>query len=151
MANKEPTKVEKLARELAVELKAEILEKVQPGKIYRSYDKRKFVSLSDNTLTYVNTTNAFDTETDYKIADIVTHAITISDISLRSGCWGMTKNPLGVVNESSKKELHDYFNKVADMLCKRIREAVDDAYETAADRLGISPKEKDDYDSSWDK
>lgn len=135
MASKEPTKVEKLAQELAIELKAEILEKVQPGKIYRSYDKRKFASLSDDTLTYVNTVNAFDSETESKIADIVRHAIQISDISLRSGCWGMTKSPLGVVAESSKKELHEYFNKVADMLCTQIREAVDDAYEEAADHL----------------
>ena len=151
MADKEPTKAEQLKRELAVELKNEILEKIKPETLYRSGDNRKFFRLQDNgnaTLVAVDTNKVYDPDLGYKLGELLATHIKVSQIALYSGCWGMTDCPVKTVRKSSKKELQQYFNKLADKVCDLVRINMNDIYESVAGEMDLLHRLEHD---EWDK
>lgn len=154
MAEKELTKSVQLKRELASALKEEILEKLQPHKLYRSGNNRKFFYLTQNMdkdpyLVMLNTDKIYNPEFGYKLDNLVLENLEVKDIALFTGCWGMTDNPVGVVRESDKKELKKYFDTIADRVCDKVRSTIANAYDEVAVALGVSHKrEKSD---EWDK
>lgn len=133
MANKEPTKAEKLKRELASAIKEEILEKVKPEVLYRSKSNRKFFCLTHNIshelyLHVLNTNKVYDPDFSYKLADLVLENLEMSSIALFTGCWGVTDNPVNSVRESSMKELKSYLDHIADRMCDTVRNTLKDFY-----------------------
>ena len=154
MADKERTQSEKLKWELATALKEEILEKLQPYKLYRSGNNRKFFYLQKNRendpyLNVLNTGKVYDPDFAYKLGKLVMEQLEIKSIALFTGCWGMTDNPVGAVRESNKKELKKYFDTIADRLCDVVRNTLAIAYTEVAVKIDLIHKsEKDD---EWDK
>lgn len=137
MSSKEPTLVQQKARELAVAIKDEILGKVKPGKfIYRSHDKRKFFSITGgdvlNTVELVSAPNWHE-----GIQRILDVAIKHTGYSLSSGCWGVTKCPVGAVTECTEKDLDKFFLGIAQDICYAVHEEVTAKYRQAARRLGV--------------
>ena len=138
MANKEPTLVQQKARELAVAIKDEILGKVKPGKfIYRSHDKRKFFTITGgyvlNTVELVSDPNWHD-----GIQRILDAAIKHTNYSLSpSGCWGVTKCPVGQVTECTEKDLNKFFRRIAQDICNAVHEEVAAKYRQVARKLGV--------------
>lgn len=147
MSSKEPTLVQQKARELAVAIKDEILGKVKPGKfIYRSHDKRKFFSITGgdvlNTVELVSAPNWHE-----GIQRILDAAIKHTNYALpSSGCWGVTKCPVGQVTECTEKDLDKFFRGIAQDICYAVHEEVATKYRQAARRLGVLPEPYDCYE-----
>lgn len=153
MADKELTKAEKLKRELATALKAEILEKMKPNILYRSKSKRKFFHLQTNQenepyVTMLNTGKVYDHDFSYELSKLIEEQLEVTTIPLFTGCWGMTNSPVNEVRESSLDELQKYFDKIADKMCQTVRTAMDHAYVNVAVEMGLLPDTPDD---EWDK
>jgi len=147
------TREEQLKRELAVALKESIMAKIKPSILYRSKSNRKFFRLNVNNgnpiLTVLNTGKVYDPEFGYKLGDLVKEVLEVKDITLFTGCWGMTDSPVNAVRESSAKEMKTYFNKIADRLCDTVRSTVDDVYNDLAVEMGLLHKPE--HDPDWDK
>lgn len=147
MSSKEPTLVQQKARELAVAIKDEILGKVKPGKfIYRSHDKRKFFSITGgdvlNTVELVADPNWHE-----GIQRILDTAIKHTSYVLSSsGCWGVTKCPVGQVTECTKKDLDKFFRGIVQDICGAVHEEVAAKYRQVGRRLGVLPEPYDCYE-----
>ena len=147
MSSKEPTLVQQKARELAVAIKDEILGKVKPGKfIYCSHDKRKFFSITGgdvlNTVELVADPNWHE-----GIQRILDTAIKHTSYVLSSsGCWGVTKCPVGQVTECTKKDLDKFFRGIVQDICGAVHEEVAAKYRQVGRRLGVLPEPYDCYE-----
>lgn len=147
MANKEPTLVQQKARELAVAIKDEILGKVKPGNfIYRSHDKRKFFSITGGDV--LNTIElGSDPNWHEGIQRILDTAIKHTSYALSSsGCWGVTKCPVGQVTECTKKDLDKFFRGIAQDICDAVHEEVAAKYRQVGRRLGVLREPYDCYE-----
>lgn len=147
MSSKNPTIAEQKARELAVALKEEICGKLKSGKhLYRSYNNQKFFLLSNEVL------NVLERKRDvYDIREflkqLIDDAIHISTYSLSSGCWGVTKSPVGCTPiECTRDDLEAYFKALAKETCDIVKEVVTDKYKESARDLGLMRKSVLDYE-----
>lgn len=140
MDNKEPTLVQQKARELAVAIKDEILGKMKSGKhVYRSYDKRKFFSITGGAVLHVCEVSSAPGYHE-AIQNILDAAIKHTEFSLSSGCWGVTKCPVGMVTECTKKGLDKFFRGIAQDICYAVHEEVAAKYRQVARKLGVLPE-----------
>lgn len=145
MSFKESPKVVQLKRDLAVALKAEILEKVKPDVLFRSGNSRKFYRLdanNGNPIFYVlNSGKLYNDEFEYKlrtvIHELVQEKMDVKSIALYTGCWGMTDCPVGAVRQTDKKELKKYFGKLSDKMCDIVREVMNELYLDSAEQMGL--------------
>lgn len=145
MSFKESPKMVQLKRDLAVALKAEILEKVKPDVLFRSGDNRKFYRLDSNNgnpIFYVLDSNnlyggGFAHKLYAAIRNLVEENMAVKSVALYTGCWGMTDCPVGVVRQTDKKELEKYFGKLSDKMCDIVREVMNELYHDAAEQIGL--------------
>ena len=149
MAGKEPTLIEQKARELAVAIKDDILSKVKPGKfLYRSNNKWMVCTLPSEDVLLVGKIHkdiySFIRE---GLESALKKGCSLTHYSLRSGCWGVSKSPIGnTVVECTRDDLEKYFKIIADEACKIVKEVVTDKDKETARELGFMRKPSLDYE-----
>lgn len=149
MSSKEPTLIEQKARELAVAIKEDILGKIQPGKhLYRSNNKWQVCTIANGDVLLVG-------EIRKNIYALIREGLeaalkngcSLTSYSLRSGCWGVSKSPIGnTVVECTRDDLEKYFKTIADETCKIAKEVVMNKYKETARELGFMRKPVCDYE-----
>ena len=149
MSSKEPTLIEQKARELAVAIKEDILSKVKPGKfLYRSNNKWMVCTIANGDVLLVGEIHkhiySFIRE---GLESALEKGCLLTSYSLRSGCWGVSKSPIGnTVVECTRDDLEKYFKIIADETCKIVKEVVTNKYKETARELGFMRKPSWDYE-----
>lgn len=149
MPSKEPTLIEQKARELAVAIKGDILSNVKSGKfLYKSINKGLFCTLPNEDELLVGEIHkdiySFMRE---GLESALKKGCSLTSYSLRSGCWGVSKSPIGnTVVACTRYDLERYFKIIADETCKIVKEVVKDKYKETARRLGVMRKPSWDYE-----
>lgn len=142
MSSKEPTIIEQKARELAVAIKEDILSKVKSGKFLYKNNNGLFCTLANGDVLLVGEIhkdiNSFIRE---GIESALEKGCLLTSYSLRSGCWGVHKSPIGnTVVECTRDDLEKYFKIIADEACKIVKEVVMNKYKETARELGFMRK-----------
>lgn len=149
MAGKEPTLIEQKARELAVAIKDDILSRVKSGKfLYRSNNKWMVCTLpSEDVLLVCEIYKDIYSFIREGLESALKKGCLLTHYSLRSGCWGVSKSPIGnTVVECTRDDLEKYFKIIADEACKIVKEVVTNKYKETARELGFMRKPSLDYE-----
>ena len=147
MSNKNPTIAEQKARELAVALKEEIFGKLKSGKhLYKSYNNQKFFLLSNEVLNVLERKHDASDMREF-LKQLIDNAIQLNTHSLSSGCWGVTKSPVGSAPiECTRNDLEAYFKALAKETCDILKDVITDKYKESARALGLMRKSVLDYE-----
>lgn len=149
MPSKEPTLIEQKARELAAAIKDDILSKVKSGKfLYKNNNKGLFCTLPNEDELLVAAIHkdiySFIRE---GLESALKKGCSLISYSLHSGCWGVSKSPIGnTVVECTRYDLERYFKIIADETCKIVKEVVKNKYKETARELGFMRKPSWDYE-----
>lgn len=149
MPSKEPTLIEQKARELAAAIKDDILSKVKSGKfLYKNNNKGLFCTLPNEDELLVAAIHkdiySFIRE---GLESALKKGCSLISYSLHSGCWGVSKSPIGnTVVECTRYDLERYFKIIADETCKIVKEVVKNKYKETARELGFMRKPSGDYE-----
>ena len=149
MSSKEPTLIEQKARELAVAIKDDILSNVKSGKfLYKNNNKGLFCTLpnEDELLVAEIHKNIYSFIRE-GMESALEKGCSLTSYSLRSGCHGVSKSPIGnAAIECTRDDLEKYFKVIADEACKIVKEVVTDKYKETAKELGFMRKPSWDYE-----
>lgn len=149
MSSKEPTLIEQKARELAVAIKDDILSNLKSGKfLYKSNAKGLFCTLpNEDTLLVGEIHKNIYSFIREGLESALKKGCSLTSYSLRSGCWGVSKSPIGnSVVECSRYDLEKYFKAIATETCEIVKEVVKAKYKETARELGFMRKPSWDYE-----
>ena len=127
MASKADTEIHEKARCLAEAIKADIVGKMEPKKLYRNWDGHTIMSFDRSGPEMLHMTTVmpphYDTARD-AIDRAIEKIVVDDDTCLRSGCWGMSASPVGTVKELTEDEVRalvkQNVKKVADAFQERL-------------------------------
>lgn len=151
MSSKEPTLIEQKVRELAVAIRADILSKIKPGKfLYMSNNSRRVCTIANGDVLLVSEIHediySFIRE---GLESALEKGCSLTSYSLRSGCWGVSKSPIGnTVIECTRDDIEKYFKTIANESCKIVKEVVTNKYKQTARKLGFMRKPSWDYEDT---
>ena len=148
MSSKKPTLIEQKARELAVAIKDDILSKIKPGKfLYKSNNKWMCCTLHTDILLVGEIHKDIYSFIREGLESALKKGCSLTSYSLCSGCWGVSKSPIGnTVVECTRDDLEKYFKIIADEACKIVKEVVTAKYKETARELGFMRKLSRDYE-----